>query len=212
VPKPAARINALVMRQVCLKARPVLELRGSGQLVTLFRLLSATLLSAAVTFSLVTASGCGTNAVGVEDCRDIEEARCRAGESCGLVDDVAACQRFYRDHCLHGLMTEPTNGASVEDCVRAIEAAGRCAAQNPESSLSDCGDEPVPEAQPGVASACDVVAYPERTLECGFLTDTPPESGTGGQPATGMGGAADEPDEPAAGAGGQPAAAGAAQQ
>lgn len=178
----------------------------------MLRSLSASLLSAAVTFSLVTASGCGTQALGVDDCRAIEEARCHAAEPCGLVDDAAACQRFYRDHCLHGLMSEPSDGASVEECVHAIEAAGRCASRNPESLLSECGDEPIPEAQPGAQSACEVVAHPERTRECAFLTNTPPNSGSGGQPATGMGGAADEPDEPAAGASGQAPTAGAAQQ
>jgi hypothetical protein len=177
----------------------------------MLRSLSASLLSAAVTFSLVTASGCGTKAVGIDDCRAIEEARCRAAKPCGLVDDAAACERFYRDHCLHGLMSDPTDGVSVDGCVQAIEAAGRCATQNPESLLSECGDEPVPEPQPGVASACDVVANPQLTRECAFLTNTPPDTSTGGQPATGMGGAPDEPEEPAAGSGGQAAAAGAAQ-
>lgn len=180
----------------------------------MLRSLSATLLSGAITFSLVTASGCGTQAVGVEDCRAIEEARCRAAKPCGLVDDVAACERFYRDHCLHGLMSEPGDGIRVDDCVHAIEAAGRCATQNPESLLSECGEEPVPETQPGIASACDFVANPQLARQCAFLTNTPPDPSTGGQPATGMGGAADEPDEPAAGGnatGGSAAAAGAPQ-
>jgi hypothetical protein len=166
-------------------------------------------LSATIVFSLVTASGCGTKAIGVDDCRAIEEARCRAAEPCGLVDDVAACERFYRDHCLHGLMTEPSGGESVDACVKAIEAAGRCATGNPESLLSECGDEPVPAPGPGLSSACDVVQFPERSAECSFLTNEPPETGTGGQPATGGAGGADEGEEAPGGEGGQPPVAGA---
>jgi hypothetical protein len=177
------------------------------QRVSLLQSLSASVLSATITFAIVTASGCGTKAVGVEDCRAIEEARCRAAEPCGLVDDVAACERFYRDHCLHGLMSEPGAGESVDACVRAIEAAGRCANQDPEAVLSECGDEPVPAAQPGLGTACDVVRYPERAAECSFLTNAPPESGVGGQPATG--GSSGDEEPPVGGAGGQSPVAGA---
>jgi hypothetical protein len=175
----------------------------------LFQSLSASLLSAAMTFSLVTASGCGTKAIGVEDCRAIEDARCRAAEPCGLVDDVAACQRYYRDHCLHGLVSEPRAGASVDACVNAIEAAGRCATDNPDSLLSDCGDQPVPAPQPGLASACDVARYPERAAECSFLTNAPEDTGSGGQPATGGSSGSEAEDEPLAGAGGQTTVGGA---
>jgi hypothetical protein len=151
--------------------------------MSFFRSLSATLLSAAVSFSLVTGSGCGTNAVGVDECRDIENARCEASEPCGLVDDVPACKRYYRDHCLHGLATAPPAGASVDSCVQVIKAAGACAESDPEARLEDC--EPgVPEAQSGLSTACDVVLHPELAAECSFLTDVPPEpepEGEGGQ-------------------------------
>src|SRR5882724_3002222 len=100
------------------------------------RSFTATLLSAAITFSLVTASGCGTNAVGVDDCRSIEQARCHAGAPCGIIEDVDACDRYYRDHCLHGLATKPPAGASVSACVQVIEAAGRCAQADPNLKLS----------------------------------------------------------------------------
>jgi hypothetical protein len=153
------------------------------------------LLSAVISFSIVTASGCGTSAVGVDECRDIENARCEASEPCGLVDDVQACKRYYRDHCLHGLATAPPAGASVDSCVQAIKAAGACAEADPEALLEDC--EPgVPEAQSGLASACDVVLHPERAAECSFLTDTPPEpEGEGGQSTSGGSGASEEEPE-----------------
>jgi hypothetical protein len=164
--------------------------------MSFFRSLSATLLSATTSFSLVTASGCGTSAVGVDDCRDIEQARCRAGKACGIVEDVQACERYYRDHCLHGLATAPPAGASVASCVQVIEAAGQCAKLDPEAALADC--EPgVPEPQSGLATACDVIRHPERAAECAFLTDVPPdEDGSGGQ--SGAGGR-EGTDEPASG-------------
>ena len=151
--------------------------------MSLFRSLSAMLLSAITSFSLVTASGCGTAAVGVDDCRDIEQARCRAGKACGLVDDVEACERYYRGHCLHGLATAPPAGASVASCIEKIEAAGECAKNDPETPLSEC-ETAVPEQQSRLNTACDVVLHPERAAECAFLTDTPPEEGAGGTGST----------------------------
>lgn len=162
-----------------------------GVEMSLFRSLSASLLSAAASFSIVTASGCGTNAIGVDDCRDIEQARCEASVPCGFVDDVKACRRYYRDHCLHGLLTKPSAGA-VAECVRVIDAAGQCASADAEAGLSDC-DPAVTEANGKLRSACDVVAHPEFASECAFLLDEPPDTGTGGQPATGGSPGAEEP-------------------
>ncbi|HXK20127.1 MAG TPA: hypothetical protein VNG33_20085 [Polyangiaceae bacterium] len=146
------------------------------------------LLSAATTFSLVTASGCGTDAVGVDDCREIEQARCEADQPCGVIEDVDACKRYYRDHCLHGLATKPPAGASVSTCVKVIEAAGRCAKADPATKLVNC-DPAVTAPHPGLSRACDVVTHPELADECVFLLNTPPvtgaagESSSGGQPA-----------------------------
>jgi hypothetical protein len=171
-----------------------------------FRSLSATLLSAASTFCLVTASGCGTTAVGVDDCRDIEMARCRAGKSCGMVEDVTACERYYRDHCLHGLAGKPPGATAVAACVQVIEAAGRCAEGDPEARLADCDPE-VTAARGGLGGACDVVAHPERASECAFLADLPDDDGSGG--ATGSGG--QPPDDGAGAAAGAGSAAGGAE-
>ena len=167
-----------------------------------FRSLSATLLAAVATFSLVTASSCGTSAVGVDSCRDIEQARCRASASClnadgvRLIDDVPACERYYRDHCLHGLAVKPPASASVSACVQVIEAAGECAASDPAVTLDDC---PITDRRPGLNRACDVVIHPERATECAFLLDTPDVSdGVAGQ-STGGQTSADTPSEPSAG-------------
>jgi hypothetical protein len=144
------------------------------------RSLSAALLSGVTTFCLVTGAGCGTKAVGVEECRDIERERCRAGASCGIVEDVAACERYYRDHCLHGFATKPPSSAVVDACVQVIVAAGRCAAEGADTALAEC-PETVSQDYGAVKTACDVVAHPELTAECAFLTDTPPDDGSGGQ-------------------------------
>lgn len=159
-----------------------------------FRSLSAILLSTLTSFSLVTAS-CGTNAVGIDECRDIEEARCRAGDPCGIIDDVAACERYYRDHCLHGLATKPPGNAVVGACVQIINDAGQCASNDPETALADC-DPVFAKARGSLKTACDVVAHPELTPECSFLLDTPPEN-TGGQ-----GGQASDDNNAGAGQGG----------
>jgi len=153
------------------------------------RALSATLLAAAVSFSLVTASGCGTAAIGIDDCRDIEQARCRASASCGIITDVDACERYYRDHCLHGLPVKPPAGDSVPSCVDVITAAGNCAKDDPEIELRDC-DPYVAAPKTGFTRACDVVSHPERTPECAFLSELPDEEepGSGGAGGSSDGG------------------------
>jgi hypothetical protein len=174
-----------------------------------FRSLSATLLSAAATFSLVTASSCGTSAVGVDECRDIEQARCRANAYCldargnPLIEDVPACERYYRDHCLHGLAAKPPAGASVAACLDVIEAAGRCAKSDPEAAL-DC-TETASSPRGSFVRACDLVAHPERAVECAFLLETPDEEpaggagqSSGGQAGTDTGGSVGESGSPSA--------------
>ncbi len=134
-----------------------------------------------VVFALVPGAGCGTDAKAVDECRDIEQARCEAGEACGLVDDVEECKRFYRDHCLHGMVVESPGQAQVDRCVGTIKRAGVCAQGNVEATLAECPD--VTEGT-SVMLACDVVLYPENTVECDFLSPAPATGGTGGTNAT----------------------------
>jgi hypothetical protein len=162
-----------------------------------FRSISATLLSAAVSFSLVSASGCGTAAIGVDDCRDIEQARCRAAKPCGLLTDVDSCERYYRDHCLHGLPAKLESGASAGACVEVIEAAGRCAETDATLALEDCADS-IGTAKSGF-KVCDVVVHPERVAECAFLSDLPDDdTGSAGQGAGGQSGTDSDADSSAA--------------
>ncbi len=119
------------------------------------------------TFMVVHSTGCGTDAVGVDECRDIESARCEAGAFCGLVEDVEQCKRFYRDQCLHGLANGDRPGSpQVKACIATIRAAGECA---------KAGVEDVASCTPALPSltihnkVCDVVLRPEGAVKCEFL-------------------------------------------
>lgn len=178
--------------------------------MTAVRALARASLLAALAFAIAPASGCGTDAKGIEDCRSIERARCAAGTHCGLIDDREACERFYRDHCLHGLAVSPPANALVDRCVNTIRAAGECAAAGGEDVLlSECSS-PVSVNAPTLSRACDVVLRPEATEECAFLTPDPEPPGSGGSGGSGSsagsggssGGSAGDDSE--AGAGGRP--------
>jgi hypothetical protein len=112
--------------------------------------------------ALVFPTACGTDAVGVDPCRQIEEARCRQAPTCGVQleppnsndgNDVAACIRFYDDACLHGLEVPAPGNAIVNGCVQAIQAAS-----------------------PATPNGCAVVVAPESNAACSWLI--PPQSST----------------------------------
>ncbi|MBK7581814.1 MAG: hypothetical protein IPI67_16600 [Myxococcales bacterium] len=138
----------------------------------LLRALAAGVTSAITAFLVVHASGCGTDAVGLEECRDIETARCEAGKFCGLVDDVDQCKRFYRDQCLHGLAAGERPGAPlVKECVATIRAAGACAKAG-YTTLAECAADPtlsLPSQKTYHTTSCDIVKEPEGAEECEFL-------------------------------------------
>jgi hypothetical protein len=117
--------------------------------------------------SLTIAIGCGTDAVGTPECRAFERVRCQAAAACGY-PNVEECVRYERDHCLHGVALESITVVALDVCARAVERAGRCAAeQGPDTMATSCS-EPV-ETGPGEATACDVVRSPERAVSCAFL-------------------------------------------
>lgn len=141
------------------------------------RTLAAGTLACAVSFLVVSAAGCGTDAVGVDKCRSIEQARCDAGVHCGVVDDVEQCKLYYRDQCLHGLAHGDATSTEIEHCVKTIQLAGDCAKKNgADAKLSSCAKPP--SAQPnGLTTACAIVETPQQTDECAFLSAKPPEAG-----------------------------------
>jgi hypothetical protein len=146
-------------------------------------------LSALAGFGLASSPGCGTDAKGIEDCRDIERARCSAGVACGIVTDVEACQRFYRDHCLHGMATLPPSPTAVDECVETINAAGSCVNVSDEGKLAPLrGCEAAPgvlDAASSVLYACELVEKPELARRCSFLTSAPFDDGEGGASGAG---------------------------
>jgi hypothetical protein len=79
-----------------------------------------------------TIAGCGTDAVGVDACRSIEQARCQKAPSCpalGITGNqgVEECAQFARDRCLHGTAVADPGAAAVDACVKAIAADATCA-------------------------------------------------------------------------------------
>lgn len=106
---------------------------------------------------LASALACGTDPVGVDSCRKIEDARCENAPSCGIdlshpvhrgdtpSLDVTACKRFYEDACLHGLATTIDPGAvDVQACVDAINNTSDCdIIKNPEKAPA-CGKFLIP--------------------------------------------------------------------
>jgi hypothetical protein len=131
---------------------------------------------ALVAFAPLGAGGCGTDAIGVGDCKQIEEARCRAAAKCPAIplgnvyytsgNAVDACIRFYDVACLHGLEVNDPGAPAVAACVAAIEATdggascsvveepwtdpkGRCTWLNP----SNIPEASTPEASPDASDA-----------------------------------------------------------
>ena len=122
---------------------------------------------------LAAAPGCGSDAVGVGECREIERARCEVGSACGLVSDLDACRRFYRDHCLHGLsLEESPSKQRLDRCTNLILALAACVKNlGADASYAECGLQ-VPAT---LEKACGVVESPEQTEACAFLVpDQPP--------------------------------------
>jgi hypothetical protein len=144
--------------------------------------------SALAGFGLVSSPGCGTDAKGIEDCREIERARCSAAAACGIITDVESCQRFYRDHCLHGMVAVAPSPNAVDECVATLTSAGNCASASSAAELaplSECDAPPgVLEAARGVLYACELVERPELAERCSFLSRAPFE-GEGGAAGAG---------------------------
>lgn len=128
--------------------------------------------------------GCGSEAIGVDACRELEYARCEAAAACPdeegvAIGDVDACKRFYRDHCLHGLAVKSApSSRKLATCRRTIEAAGRCASELGASTpLASCAFEST-LAPTTLRTACELVAEPEQAAECGWLTEDGPTAAT----------------------------------
>lgn len=116
------------------------------------------------------AGGCGTDAVGVAECRSIEQARCSAAVSCGF-PAVEECQRFFRDHCLHGVPLGAVETADADACVADIQRLGACATEQGGNTAPNACTDPVPTLS-SPESVCAVVRRPELAEACAFLQPT----------------------------------------
>jgi len=149
-------------------------------------MLAARAIQAALLVSGMLSLGCGTSAVGVDACRQIEEARCRRAPACGIpIDppyhtagsDVDACIRFYDTACLHGLaIADAPGGVAISSCVLAIEHNGCSVVSTPEndpacawlvpaapvdeasSDASDVSDASIPADAPDADGAADATS------------------------------------------------------
>jgi hypothetical protein len=106
------------------------------------RCLVGALASSAIILVFVACTG---SAVGVEACKQIEEARCLNAPACGIAlttpvsrDGVGhqldACVRYYDDACKHGLASKNDPGpTAVQACVDAINHGSCNVVEAPES-------------------------------------------------------------------------------
>ncbi len=127
-------------------------------------------------------SGCTTSAVAIDQCREVEAARCESSVPCGVIelDDVEECKRFYYDQCLHGIQgpEEPTAQTQTE-CVELIQNSGKEAlAALLAAELAETEEERN-DALKDQVRACLVVAVPWNAEPCDFIK--PEEKGMGGE-------------------------------
>lgn len=125
-------------------------------------------------FACTVLSACSTKAVAVQECREIESARCEASVPCGIVeeDGVEECQRFYRDQCLHGIAgPKAPTGDELKVCIELIETAQEAA----EASMNLGGQS----QEDSHALACEIISRPWDLPQCAFVLP----SGEGGAPA-----------------------------
>jgi hypothetical protein len=101
-------------------------------------------------------AACGTDAMGSDACRKIEQARCRKAPACPALmlqtgTGVDECVQFARDQCLHGLAVADPGVTVVDKCVGAIEQSTTCDALEAPETLPACAflqPTPAPDAGP----------------------------------------------------------------
>ncbi len=96
----------------------------------------------------VAVAACGTDAVGVETCRQVESARCAQAPKCTDINlgspvhrdspqtDVDACVRFYHEACLHGLAVKDPGAVATKACIEAINTGDCTVVVHPEAHPS----------------------------------------------------------------------------
>jgi hypothetical protein len=120
--------------------------------------------------AVASALACGTDAAGVDACKQVEAARCKAAGACGVPlepphaasgSNADECIRFYDVACLHGLAIGSDPGISaVNACVSAI------------------GDHPCN------AGGANLVVSPEKDPACAWLVPPPAPATDAGSEAS----------------------------
>lgn len=127
-------------------------------------------------------AGCTTAAVAIDECREIESARCESSVPCGIIDadEVEGCKRFYDDQCLHGIQGPLVPTSEQQDqCVALIKDAGKKALSAFIAAEAADTEEERNDALKAQVKACVVVAVPWNTEECAFIL--PEEKAMGGE-------------------------------
>lgn len=104
-------------------------------------------LALGIALAPIAAAGCGSDATGVGDCKQIEEARCTAAAKCSAVSvtppyytngsGTDACIRYYDTACLHGLAGNQPGPGQLNACVQKIQTGG-CGVVEAPWSYPDC--------------------------------------------------------------------------
>ena len=113
------------------------------------------------------AIACGSDAVGVDACKQIEDARCMRAPACDIDisdplhrtgTDVSSCIRYYDTACQHGVdLTTAPSTTEVNACVAAV-TNGACSVVTTPESDPGCSWLIVVVADAGVdadAADCD---------------------------------------------------------
>jgi hypothetical protein len=160
------------------KLAPALaRMLGPRRVPSLPRFLAGLFLSACLGGGLVLAlapAGCGSDAVGIDACRQIEDARCQASTACGYTaDQVDACNLFYRDQCLAGVENADAGtpaDTTVSACVAAIQAAGACAKAGAKT-IDGCAGAKLLDGADHTRTPCELIqAHVEDLAACAFVT------------------------------------------
>jgi hypothetical protein len=140
---------------------------------------AAVALGVAASFAAATLMSCGSDAIGIEACRDIETARCNAAAFCGMTaQEVSDCKIFYHDQCLHGIENSIVNDGGdppqteTNGCVTeigllqaCIQAGGKTMADCTKVTLTVGIDPAVSKKDP-----CEVLMHePEDLSACSFI-------------------------------------------
>jgi hypothetical protein len=123
--------------------------------------------AAVLTWGILVGAACSNGANGVDACRQLETARCQRAMSCGIDiqsfpvatsgDPVEACELFYDDACLHGLVTSVAfSQQDLDNCTYQIEHDPDCNTVVTPQSNPACAWLNPPDAGPDATDATTV--------------------------------------------------------